>query len=771
MERGGLVRQIETPQLALAEGPVSPASGGIGDQINLVTGFLRRRWRTLIICFLLCLPVGLLYAYFAPRVYTATAVMLIETHKSSLADSLLGNAPQDAAWIESQIGILRSQNVAAHVVRTLRLAEDPKFVRAEPLDNLLARLGWAASAPNTEAERVGTAIVAVMKDLNIRRVGPSYMVQINFRAHHPEHAVKVANAMVDAYVFDQLNAKYQASRRSGDWLQERLQTLREQAATAERAVLEFKAKNNMVKTGGTLMNEKQLSEMSNQLATVRAKAADLQTRLERVAAVRQAYQREQPRSGIDETVSEAMSNAIISRLHNQYLDLVNREADWSVRYGKNHNAVVNLRNQIGDIRRSIRDELGRIEETFKSEYQIAKKQQDEAEKALGGLISQSSETNHAQIALFSLEAAAQSYRKLYDSFLQRHTETVQGQSFPITDARLISPASVTNTGPQFLQIGALTMLAGVMLGAGLGVFRELMDRGIRTRDQVRSVLDAECLALIPILPKLGVLRGVEPDFAARPRIMRTLPMPMADRGETIRRIRPHAMVWPSIVDEPSSPCAEAIRSLKLTLDLKSETASPHVLGLTSCLPGEGKTTIAAAMAASIAKSGASVLLVDCDLRNPSLSRAMAPDAKVGFLEVADGKVALTDAIWHDPATKLDFLPTVIIPLSAIRTDVFASIVTESFFKTLQIKYDLVIVDLAPLIVGVDVRATLRHIDCYLLVIEWGATKIDDVRYALRHAPGVQENIAGVLLNKVDMASMKLYDNYGSHYYYGRSPPN
>ena len=120
------------------------------------------------------------------------------------------------------------------------------------------------------------------------------MMQIDFRSQNPAQAVKVANAMIDGYIFDQLNAKYQANRRAGDWLQERLQALREQAATAERAVIEFKAKNNIVKAGGSLMNDKQLSEISGQLGSARARTADLQTRLERIAAVRQAYQQDQP---------------------------------------------------------------------------------------------------------------------------------------------------------------------------------------------------------------------------------------------------------------------------------------------------------------------------------------------------------------------------------------------------------------------------------------------------------------------------------------------
>ena len=325
------------------------------------------------------------------------------------------------------------------------------------------------------------------------------MMRIDFRSRNREQAAKIANAMIDAYIFDQLNAKYQANRRAGDWLQERLQTLREQAAAAERAVIEFKAKNNIVAAGGTLMNEKQLSEMSGQLATARASTTDVQVRLERIEAVRQAYQQDKPGSAADETVSEAMSNAIITRLRNQYLDLVNREADWSERYGKNHTAVVNLRNQIRDMRRSIVDELGRIEETFKSEYEIAKKRQDELEKGLAALVSQSTETNQAQVALFSLEAAAQSYRKIYDSFLQQHTDSVQQQTFPITDARQISAGVRDQDCAETLQVWIVAIFAGGMLGVGLGAFREIRDRGFRTREQVRSVLATECLALVPLL--------------------------------------------------------------------------------------------------------------------------------------------------------------------------------------------------------------------------------------------------------------------------------
>ena len=195
-----------------------------------------------------------------------------------------------------------------------------------------------------------------------------------------------------------------------------------------------------------------------------------------------------------------MSNSIITRLRNQYLDLVNREADWSKRYGKNHTAVVTLRTQIRDIRRSIADELGRIEETFKSEYGIAKKRQDELEKGLAALVSQSTETNQAQVALFSLEAAAQSYRKIYDNFLQQHTASIQQQTFPITEARQTSGRVREQNCAETVASMDHDDICRRDARGRTWRFREIMDRGFRTREQVRSVLATECLALVPRVP-------------------------------------------------------------------------------------------------------------------------------------------------------------------------------------------------------------------------------------------------------------------------------
>jgi succinoglycan biosynthesis transport protein ExoP len=775
------VPEVEQLDSGSFDGPNSPASQTLGAQIDLVTKILRRRYLIVLICMLVSLVGGAAFLYTAKPMYTASATMLLEAKKTPFADSLLGNSsgPDAAgAWFESQMMVLKSQPVVAYVVKQLRLADDPQFLRSENevFDRVLARLGWGKSVPQSDAERFAAAVQVVMDGLGVKRTGPSYVVQIDFRSPNAEQGTKIANALIDGYISDQLNAKYQANRRAGDWLQERLQALREQAAAAERAVLEYKAKNNIVSAGGTLMSDKQLSETSGQLAAARARTSDTQARLDRIQAVRQVYQQDQPpASDADETVSEAMSNAIIGGLQARYLELKNREIDWTVRYGKNHKAVETIRNQIRAMRRSIRDELGRIEETHRSELEIAKKRQDELEQGVAKLISQSTNTNQAQVILFSLEAAAQSYRKLYDNFLQRQTESVQQQSWPISDARPVSPAFATKTSPRPGMVWMVAVFVGGILGVGIAGIREIADRGFRTRDQVRSVLGTECLALVPLLTRKRrlLMKSRQNGFSG----WQALPAPRSRRGDLAmagsgaepRCIGAAPEIMHTILDQPSSLYAEAIRAIKLTVDQKSEGEDAmKIVGLTSSLASEGKSSIAAAMATLIARSGARVILIDADVRNPTLSRALAPDASVGLLDVMVGAAPLADAIWTDPASNLSFLPTFAKGSLPHATEILASESARSLFNMLKIKFDYVIVDLAPLAAGMDVRAVSNLIGSYLLVIEWGATKRDAVQYALSHAPGVRANLVGAVLNKVDLAGMSRYDSHGVDYYYGRS---
>lgn len=285
-----------------------------------------------------------------------------------------------------------------------------------------------------------------------------------------------------------------------------------------------------------------------------------------------------------------------------------------------------------------------------------------------------------------------------------------------------------------------------------------MSHVFRTGRQVQSVLETECLAMVPLLRNDGWKRLV-------PRQC------LVDQRMDLRRTSSTSRMARAVIDAPLSPYTEAIRSLKLTMDLnlgaRASRASKasKVIGFTSCLSSEGKSTIAAGVAELISQSGSRVILLDCDPRNPSLSQILAPDARVGFGAVVDNNKSLEEVVWTDSATSMSFLPMVIDPASQSWTELLLSNRTRLLFEALRLKYDYVIVDLPPLVALGHVRATLPLIDSYVLILEWGRTKIDLVQHALDSARGVREKIVGAVLNKVDMRAMKHYDRFSKRYSY------
>ena len=358
--------------------------------------------------------------------------------------------------------------------------------------------------PKSDYERMRQAAEVFAKRLTVRRMGLSYIIQISFQSLDPQRAADIANAVADKYITDQLEGKFEAARRAGVWLQDRLRELREQALTAERAVVEFKAKNNIISTGGSekrLVDEQQVGELNSQLVIARTHASETKARLERIQAV---LRDDSPETIVNATVSDSLKNDIINRLRTQYLDLSAREDDWSKRFGPNHLAVVNLRNQIGEIQNSIVNELRRIADSYKSDYEIAKQGETGIAQALAKAEGQSQITDQAQVELMELDSNAKSYRTLYDDFLRRYVESVQQESFPFTEARIVTSAArpLTRSSPQTSLALLIAAAGGLIMGAGIGRLRDLSDRVFRTRSQVEELLALDCLAVLPKIDEI-----------------------------------------------------------------------------------------------------------------------------------------------------------------------------------------------------------------------------------------------------------------------------
>lgn len=745
--------------------------------------FIRRQFPVIVFVTLLGVALGVVYLVTTPPSYTAHAKLLVDSRKINLfqqQQSILGDIPIDTATVESQVEILTSENVARSVIKDLHLAQDPEFIG--PSGGLIGTIvgfisnAFRSSEPTSEFALTRKAMRVFEDRLSIKRAGLSYVINIAFRSLQPERAAQIANAVADAYIDDQLEAKYQATKRASVWLQARIRELRDQASVAERAVVEFKTKNNIVTTGGPeihgrLMGEQQVAELSSQLVIARAQSAEARARLDRIETVLRA---DSPDATVNSTVADSLKNDVITKLRTQYLELANKEAVWSARYGANHLAAVNLRNQMEEIRKAILNELQRIAESYKSDYQIAKQREDGIQKELSQAISVSQETDQARVTLHELESNSQTYRSLYDNFLQHYMESVQQQSFPISEARVISPASppLKKSHPKSLIVLAISGLGAMIVGLGIGMLRDLSDRVFRTSEQVENLLQTSCIALVPLLE--GGVTTAKWHRAGAGSAIGSLKIIAADlwhyRKQALAESRSiprrKGLFW-TVVDAPFSRFTEAIRAIKLAVDLNGAVKSNKVIGLTSSLPNEGKSTVAMALAQLISQGHHSVILVDCDIRNPSLSRGLIPGAKAGILEVIAGEICLEEVLWKDKATSMAFLPAIVKARVAHTSEILASDATKELFAKLRQSYDYIVVDLPPLAPLVDVRTTTHLVDSYVFVIEWGRTNIDVVQHALGAAQGIYENLLGAVLNKVDMNRLGRYIGYQQSYYYNK----
>jgi capsular exopolysaccharide synthesis family protein len=380
----------------------------------------------------------------------------------------------------------------------------------------------------------------------------------------------------------------------------------------------------------------------------------------------------------------------------------------------------------------------------------------DAQKAVADYKATHDSTNQAALAeLRELEISAQTYRRLYDSFLQRYLESAEQETSPSSQARLMTAASppLAPSSPKTLLVLILSIAGGTIAGLGAGLLRDVSDLTFRTRDKVLAELRTDCIGIIP-----AAVADSSPNDRPSPKLK---PAPIRGKSRTIvcadHPIR-------NIADMPRSQFSESFRSVKLAIDTANRGAKrSQVIGVTSALPSEGKSTVAASLAQLIAQGGSRAILLDCDLRNPTLSSSLAPDAMLSILDVTSGRTKLDDAIWIDPGTHLQFLPTISSSRLAYTSEVLASEEMAGLFKALRDSYDYVIVDLSPIAPFVDVRAAAHLIDSFILVVEWGRTNIDTVKQCLDVASDVYGRLIGVTLNKANVRALKRYgDTFDSY---------
>jgi succinoglycan biosynthesis transport protein ExoP len=718
--------------------------GGAVLSFERVTDVLRRQWPVIAACTGASLALVMVYLALAQPMYTANARIMMDTRQAQVLDkdSNASSALIDTGYVDSQVEVINSDDLILSVVRRLKLTEDPEFNGSNPglLSIVLGKvMSVVGSREPPSQERLEHAVVeAVQKSLRTERVLTTYVLSLNYRSRSPDKAAKIANAIANAYLVGALEAKYQSTKRATEWLQQRSLELSEQATASDRAVQTFKAEHNIVGTSRGLMSEQQLSDLNTQLVQARASTAEAKARLDRIDAISD-QDLAQP------TVTDALNNAVITRLRAQYLDLQAQYADWSKRYGKTHLAAVNLANKMEELRKNIADELRRIGDAYRSDYEIAKSREASLEKNVKELVAQAGHTGQAEVKLRDLESAADTYRNLYNNFLEKLQSATQNQSFPLSEARLISTATKPDRKSSPRTVLALVggLVGGLCLGFGVAFARELLSDVLRTPGEVEDELGVKCLGVLPDIRPPTTTGALLSSTSAK--------TSSADLSRYV-------------VDHPFSRFAETLRNIKVSIDVARLTREIKVIGIVSSLPKEGKTTVAANFAQLIALTGHRTVLIDGDLHTRSLTRELAPNAQSGLVEALSDPASLGYHVQRSKETGLDFLPSVVASRMVNSADVIGSKAMAELLKVLREHYEYIVIDLAPVMPVADSKAFSLLIDAMVYVIEWGQTTRSALQESVSGSEVLQKKLLGAVLNRANPKMLKRIEAYkGKHH--------
>lgn len=723
----------------------------------------RRQLRVIAASCVVSVLLGVAYLATAAPQFTASAALLIDHRKVRAVQDSYDVAQGDmmGSAVDSQVELLRSDRIAFAVIDKLQLQRDPDFSRSTP--GLMSRMISAVFGRGAQSEDAATkqsdneiarliALDRVRGGLEVKRVQRTLVLEIRFRSIDRHKAARIADAFADSYLTDQLDSKYEATRRASSWLLDRMAELKQQVLTSDLAIQKFRADNDLISSGGKLVNEQQLGEVNTQLVTARAETAKADARYSRIKSIIDNRQ-------TDAVVTEAIGNNTIEQLRSKFLVVAKREAELSTKLGNEHGAVVGLRNEMREYERLMFDELSRIAESYLSELLISQSREKSLRGSLEGLVGITANANSTAVALRELERESETFRTLYQTFLQRYQEAVQQQSFPITEARIIT-AALTPTGPSHPKrsiVLLLSLLLGGAAGVAIGAVRELRDRTYRTEEQIRQDLGVEFLGMLPAL-------------AAREQSKAWFKLPPRWRREAKSDTHKQVVLAPAhimrhAIDNPLSAFAETLRAIKISADLTLDGRMPRTLGIVSALPDEGKSTVAKNLASLLAHQGARTILIDTDLRNPGLSRRVAPKAEVGLLQAVLDGTPLRELILREEDSKLAVLPVVLQRRLPHVAEFLASAGMRSVLKQAEQDFDWIILDLPPLGPVVDARAIASEVDGFVFVVEWGRTSRRLVRATLQSDRQIRDKCLGVVLNKVDMKDLGLYGAYGSKAYY------
>lgn len=693
------------------------------------------------------------YLQSAEKLYSAQAEILIEAPE--IGDNLLersyGKSRLTEASIQTEADIMASASMADKVIDKLKLADDPEFnlalrqpsawqsfVQAANPMRLLASGEGETLSSEAKASLTRTRIQGrVLSRTEIKSRRRSFVISVRFTANSGEKAARIANTLADLYVVDRLEASFQEQRRINEWLEQRLEGLRQDVAASERAAEQFRVKHNLAQRRKgerqSTITDQQLTELNSRLVLARADLAQRQARYNQVSGLSR-------NRGSVETAYDVLQSSLIQRLREQE-SVKQRELSEAMKtYGESHPRIIGQRADLEELRSKIGQEVSKIVSSLAIEVDTARVGVATLEREIGDLKGTVDSAGSREVELRELERQAETSRALYESFLSRYKRDTEQERIQRANARVLSTAAipVQPASPRRLRILGLSLLLSLASGLGVVFLLDRLNGRIRSVEEAEQITGQRVLAAIPLWKPGKRDKGVSPHFIMR--------------------------------EHPRSVLANAFRALHAVLAATAQGGNAKITMVTSAVPQEGKSFVARNLAMAMAATGHRVLLIDADLMRPTQHLPLGIAPKQGLTQLL-GQHALPPEplIVADERGGFELLPAG--PEDAHTGNSLAGTRIQDVIAALAPRYDRIIVDAPPSLAATDAQVLSRIADQVLFVVKWNATPRDAVHTALSYLSRVDAPLAGVVLSQTRETAdpATAYGGYGYYAsYYGKS---
>jgi succinoglycan biosynthesis transport protein ExoP len=713
---------------------IAPLESSLSDSWLVVR---KRKW--IIICAaLLGGIIGVMTALSTPKVYEAQGDIQVhpgqsEQYRVDATSGGSGSIGGDdvGTRLETEVAILQSQQLELLVARKLDLQNNMNFMHSKrPIS------GQSLSDPTTTLR----VLDIFSKSLQVKRIPKTELISISFTSTSPELASNIVNTLVADYIDRSYQVRFASTQQVSSWLSGTLSDLKDEVESNQEkmvglqrqlGVIGLDDKHNIVAD--------QLEDLTKAVTDARINRIVSETRYRVLSNTDpNLLEAETGGSGGSGTFSQS-SGSLLGTLRSQLSTDQAKYAQLQTQFGSKWPDVVQLRAQIVEEKKSIVEEQQRVLEQSKVAFTAAKSSEDMAEAALNEKENEAFQSRDALVQYAILARRFESSRDLYEGLTRRLREAgiqagLQSSEVDIVDYALIP---MMPTGPRRMSIVFMGALFGMIGGIALAFLMESLDTSLRSIAEIEAVME---------LPSLAVIPRARRNMARAP-------------GE----VTPAIMRNIDVVSQPKSQFSESFRSLRTSLMLSTVGHPPRVVLITSSIPSEGKTTVATNLAAALSQRDVKVLLIDADLRRPTVHHRFGLSAKAGLTTVLANTTRLEDTLQTSPdLPNLDILASG--PVPPFPTEMIASERMQQILEECKGKYEHIVIDSPPILSVTDGVILARLCDAVALVMRHGGASKHIVRRSRDLLLRAGAPVTGIILNAVDLSSPDYYGYYGYYRY-------